>query len=47
MKKSNLILIFILLQIAVGCASHHHDRFPSSTDIENEAYYKRNQRLGR
>lgn len=47
MKMSNLILIFFLLQLAVSCASHHHDRFPSSTDVENEAYYKRNPRLRR
>ena len=41
-----LILIFIL-QFANSCASHHHDRFPSSTDVSNEEYYRRNPRLRR
>lgn len=48
MNKSFLILIlFLFTQILTGCASYHHDRFPSSVDDESEQFYKRNPRLRR
>lgn len=47
MNKSFLsMLVVFLLQFFVSCASHHHDRFPSSEDMANEEY-NRQHRGGR
>lgn len=47
MKSFWIIPIVVLLQLAVGCASHEQDRFPSSEDISTEEYYRRNPRFRR
>ncbi len=45
-KSFAALLVLFLLQLFVSCASHHHDRFPSSDDMANEEY-NRNHRGGR
>ncbi len=37
MNKSFLtLLVFLLLQLLIGCARYHNDRFPSSDEMSNE-----------
>lgn len=47
-KSFQVLLVFILLQFLVSCASHHNDRVPSSdqTNTEDNSFQRRHRAGG-
>jgi hypothetical protein len=37
-KSFHALLVLILLQFVMSCASHHNERFPSSEEAKYENY---------